>query len=201
MATKEIAASRAAKGRAPHRRNEDARLAVLRAADELLIERGFGGVTVEGIAARAGVSKQTIYRWWPSKVDILLDTLVEKADRRLKIPEDGPVVDAVRGYLRALARFLTKLDAGKVLLALLGEAQHDAETAALFHERYFDPRRVRERALLKRGIADGELPAGLNPDTTLDALIGPIVYRALTGAKVSRPFVDALVDRVFTPGD
>jgi AcrR family transcriptional regulator len=196
MVNERNSASRAPKGRAPQRRNEDARLAVLGAADELLIERGFGGVTVEGIAARAGVSKQTIYRWWPSKVDILLDTLVEEADRRLKIPEDGPVVDAVRTYLRALARFLTREDAGKVLLALLGEAQHDAETATLFHERYLDPRRARERALLKRGIAAGELPAGLNPDATLDALIGPIVYRALTGAKVSRPFVDALLCRV-----
>jgi AcrR family transcriptional regulator len=196
MPTEKIAGSRSAKGRAPQRRNEDARLAVLAAADELLIERGFGGVTVEGIAARAGVAKQTIYRWWPSKVDILLDTLVEDADRRLKIPEDGPVIDSVRTYLRALARFLTKEDAGKVLLALLGEAQHDAETATLFHERYLDPRRARERALLKRGIAAGELPAGLNPDATLDALIGPIVYRALTGATVSRGFVDGVVDRV-----
>jgi AcrR family transcriptional regulator len=196
MAKERTSATRGSKARAPQRRNEEARLAVLAAADELLIERGFGGVTVEGIAARAGVSKQTIYRWWPSKVDILLDTLVEEADRRLKIPEDGPVVDAVRGYLRALARFLAKEDAGVVLLALLGEAQHDAETAALFHERYLDPRRARECALLKRGIAAGELPTGLNPDTTLDALIGPIVYRALTGAKVSRPFADALVDRV-----
>jgi AcrR family transcriptional regulator len=196
MPTEKTAGSRSAKGRAPQRRNEDARLAVLAAADELLIERGFGGVTVEGIAARAGVAKQTIYRWWPSKVDILLDTLVEEADRRLKIPEDGPVVDGVRAYLRALARFLTKEDAGKVLLALLGEAQHDAETATLFHERYLDPRRARERALLKRGIAAGELPAGLNLDATLDALIGPIVYRALTGATVSRGFVDSLVDRV-----
>jgi AcrR family transcriptional regulator len=196
MPTEKIAGSRSAKGRAPQRRNEDARLAVLAAADELLIERGFGGVTVEGIAARAGVAKQTIYRWWPSKVDILLDTLVEEADRRLKIPEDGPVIDGVRAYLRALARFLTKEDAGKVLLALLGEAQHDAGTATLFHERYLDPRRARERALLKRGISAGELPAGLNPDATLDALIGPVVYRALTGAKVSRAFVDRLVDRV-----
>jgi AcrR family transcriptional regulator len=199
MATEKSSAARGPKGNAPRRRNEDARLAVLGAADELLIERGFGDVTVEGIAARAGVSKQTIYRWWPSKVDILLDTLVDEADRRLKIPEDGPAVDAVRGYLRALARFLTKEDAGVVLLALLGEAQHDSETAALFHERYLDPRRARERALLKRGIAAGELPAGLNLDATLDSLIGPIVYRALTGAKVSRPFVDSLVDRVLTP--
>jgi AcrR family transcriptional regulator len=196
MPTEKTAGSRSAKGRAPQRRNEDARLAVLAAADELLIERGFGGVTIEGIAARAGVAKQTIYRWWPSKVDILLDTLVEDADRRLKIPEDGPVIDGVRAYVRALARFLTKEDAGKVLLALIGEAQHDAETATLFHERYLDPRRARERALLKRGIAAGELPAGLNPDATLDALTGPIVYRALTGATVSRGFVDGVVDRL-----
>lgn len=199
MGTEKTSASRAPKGRAPQRRNEEARLAVLGAADELLVERGFGAVTVEGIAARAGVAKQTIYRWWPSKVDILLDTLVEEADRRLKISEDGPVVDAVRAYLRALARFLAKDDAGKVLLALIGEAQHDAETAALFHERYLDPRRARERALLKRGIAAGELPAGLNADAALDALLGPIVYRALTGATVSRGFVDGVVDRVLAP--
>src|ERR1700759_1105547 len=122
-----------AKGRAPQRRNEQARLAVLHAADDLLEERGFAGVTIEGIAARAGVAKQTIYRWWPSKVDVLLETLVEQADRRLKIPEEGPVVDAIRAYVRALARFLSKADAGQVLLALLGEAQHDPATATLFH--------------------------------------------------------------------
>ncbi len=199
MATEESSAARGSKGRAPQRRNEDARLAILRAAADLLVERGFGGVTVEGIAARAGVAKQTIYRWWPSKVDILLDVLVEEADRRLKIPEDGPVVDSLRTYLRVFARFLAKGDAGQVLLALIGEAQHDAEAATLFHERYLDPRRARERALLKRGIATGELPAGLNPDAMLDALVGPIVYRAMTGAKIPRPFVDGLVDRVLGP--
>src|ERR1700729_523747 len=80
---------RAPKGRAPHRRDENARLAVLHAADDLLVERGFGGVTVEGIAARAGVAKQTIYRWWPSKVDILLDTLIDDARTRLAVPDTG----------------------------------------------------------------------------------------------------------------
>jgi AcrR family transcriptional regulator len=195
MATEKATASRAPKGRAPHRRNEDARLAVLHAADDLLVERGFAGVTIEGIAARAGVAKQTIYRWWPSKVDILLDTLVEDAGKRLAVPTDGPAVDSMRRYLRAMARFLTKEDAGQVLLALLGEAQHDAETARLFHERYLDPRRAAEREVLARGIAAGELPKGLDPDATLDALIGPILFRALTGAKIPRAFVDDLVDR------
>jgi len=199
MATAKATAGRAPKGRAPERRNEEARLAVLRAADDLLVEKGFGGVTVEGIAARAGVAKQTIYRWWPSKVDILLDTLVEEADRRLKVPGEGDAADSLRRYLRALARFLTKEDAGRVLLALLGEAQHDAGTAALFHERYLDPRRGRERALIRRGIAAGELPTGVSPDALLDALVGPIVYRALTGAPVTPAFVDSLLARTLPP--
>jgi AcrR family transcriptional regulator len=150
-------------------------------------------VTVEGIAARAGVAKQTIYRWWPSKVDILLDTLIEDADRQLPVPTSGPVLDGLRRYLRAFARFLAKEDAGRVLLALLGEAQHDPAVAATFHERYLDPRRAAERALLRRGIDAGELPSGLDVDTTLDALIGPLTYRALTGARLTPAFADGLL--------
>jgi AcrR family transcriptional regulator len=187
------AETRPAKGRAPHRRDENARLAVLHAADDLLVERGFGGVTIEGIAARAGVAKQTIYRWWPSKVDVLLDTLVDDASRQLVVPDTGSAIDDTRRYLRVLARFLTREPAGKVLLALLGEAQHDAEMAGVFHHRYLDPQREREREMLKRGIAAGELPAALDVDAALDAMSGPIVYRALTGAPIPRTFVDGLV--------
>jgi AcrR family transcriptional regulator len=187
------AETRPAKGRAPHRRDENARLAVLHAADDLLVERGFGGVTIEGIAARAGVAKQTIYRWWPSKVDVLLDTLVDDASRQLVVPDTGSAIDDTRRYLRVLARFLTREPAGKVLLALLGEAQHDAEMAGVFRHRYLDPQREREREMLKRGMAAGQLPAALDVDAALDALSGPIVYRALTGAPIPRTFVDGLV--------
>ncbi len=194
-----MAAERTTKGRAPHRRNEEARLAVLHAADDLLVEKGFGGVTVEGIASRAGVAKQTIYRWWPSKVDILLDTLVEDAGRALAPRQTGPAVDAVRRYLRDLARFLTKEPAGRVLLALVGEAQHDAAVAELFRERYLEPQRERERALLVRGIQEGDLPDGLDVDGTWDVLCGPIVFRALTGVQIPKSFVDRLVDGVLGP--
>ena len=165
----------------------------MHAADDLLAERGFAGDTVEAIAARAGVAKQTIYRWWPSKVEILLDSLLDDASSELTIPDTGPAAEAVRRYLHGLARFLTEEPAGKVLLALLGEAQHDAEMAGIFHHRYLDPQREREREMLKRGIAAGELPAALDVDAALDAMIGPIVYRALTGAPIPRSFVDGLV--------
>ncbi|HUA05675.1 MAG TPA: TetR/AcrR family transcriptional regulator [Solirubrobacteraceae bacterium] len=187
------AAARAQKGRAPHRRDENARLAVLHAADDLLVERGFGGVTIEGIAARAGVAKQTIYRWWPSKVDILLDTLIEDAGHQLATRDMGSAIESTRRYLRTLGRFLAKDPAGRVLLALIGEAQHDPGVARIFHERYLEPQRRAEREMLRRGVASGELAADLDIDAALDALAGPIVYRALTGAPISRAFIDRLI--------
>jgi AcrR family transcriptional regulator len=188
--------TRAPKGRAPHRRDENARLAVLHAADDLLVERSFGGVTIEGIAARAGVAKQTIYRWWPSKVAILLDTLIDDAGSQLAVPDTGSAVESARRYLRTLARFLTEEPAGKVLLALIGEAQHDPAMARTFHQRYLDPQRHNERAMLQRGIASGELSAGLDIDAALDALCGPILLRALTGAQIPRTFIDGLITDV-----
>jgi AcrR family transcriptional regulator len=185
--------TRAPKGRAPRRRDENARVAVLHAADDLLVERGFGGVTIEGIATRAGVAKQTIYRWWPSKVDILLDTLVDDASSQLPVPDTGPAVEGARQYLGALARFVTEEPAGKVLLALIGEAQHDPEMARTFHQRYLDPRREGEREMLRRGVTSGELPAGLDVDAALDALCGPVVYRGLTGTPIPQSFIDGLI--------
>jgi AcrR family transcriptional regulator len=184
---------RAPKGRAPHRRDENARLAVLHAADDLLVERGFANVTIEGIAARAGVAKQTIYRWWPSKVDILLDTLIDDASSRLAVPAASSAVESTRQYLRSLARFLTREPAGKVLLALLGEAQHDPAMAHAFHQRYLDPQRQSEREMIERGIASGELSAELDIDAVLDALCGAIFYRALTGTRIPRTLIDRLI--------
>src|ERR1700733_3397150 len=102
MPERATASSRAPKGRAPHRRDENARRAVLHAADDLLVERGFARVTIEGVAARAGVAQQTIYRGWTSKVDILLDTLIDDASRQLAIPDAGSAVENTRRYLRAL---------------------------------------------------------------------------------------------------
>src|SRR5579864_9238977 len=102
-------------------RSEEARQAVLEAADGLLVERGFAGVTIEGIAARAGVAKQTIYRWWPSITDILMEAFVEDAAQELTPPDRGDLASDLRIHLRNCARFLTKSDAGAVFRALAGE--------------------------------------------------------------------------------
>src|SRR5580698_8470605 len=108
-----------------HGRSEEARMAVLEAADDLLVERGFAGVTIEGIAARAGVAKQTIYRWWDSKTGILFDALTEDAEGYFTSPDTGDLGRDLRGRLAELAAFLSATDAGAVYRALAGQAQHD----------------------------------------------------------------------------
>lgn len=181
------------------RRDEAARLAVLHAADDLLVEHGFGALTIEAIARRAGVAKQTIYRWWPSKVEILLDTLIEDSNKHLAVPTEEPTAESIRGYLRRFAQFLARDPAGKVLLALIAQAQHDPDTAESLHKRYLGPRRDQERDMLTRGIDAGEISPRLGPDATIDALVGPIVYCALTGSSIPRELVDTLVENLLRP--
>ncbi|MEU7045693.1 TetR/AcrR family transcriptional regulator [Streptomyces varsoviensis] len=185
--------------RSGSRRDEAARLAVLHAADDLLDERGFGALTVEAIARRAGVAKQTIYRWWPSKVEILLDTLIADSEKSLPVPAERPTAETVRDYLRGYARFLADDPAGKVLLALFAEAQHHPATAERFHERYLGPRREQERAMLAHVIDAGAIAPSLDADAALDALLGPILYRALTGTNTPDETVDTLFEALLRP--
>jgi AcrR family transcriptional regulator len=185
------------KGRAPHRRSDRARVAVLHAADDLLVELGYAGVTIEGIASRAGVAKQTIYRWWPSKFEILMDTFLQDAAGALEIPDTGTVDGDLRQHLRQLARFVAEDPAGRVMLALIGQAQHDAETARNFQQRFLDERRALDRVILERGIARGDLPDDTDPDLVIDMIYGPVYHRVLlTGLPVDDRFIDGLVSHV-----
>jgi len=177
-----------------HGRSEAARQAVLEAADDLLAERGFVGVTIEGIAARANVAKQTIYRWWPSKVDILLEAFADDMDEHLFPPDLGNIGDDLRDHLHRLALFLTESDPGEVFRALAGQAQHDPVLANRLRSDHLNRQRERDRVPLQRAVDRGELPADLDIDLALDQLVGPIYYRVLvTGEPVPREFTDHLV--------
>lgn len=178
-----------------HGRSEDARVAILHAADDLLVEKGFAGVTIEGVAAAAGVSKQTIYRWWSSKTEILLDTFLGDAAEKLVRREQPTLAEDLRGYLRSLAAFLTGDDAGAVFRALIGHAQHDPVFAAQLRTHYLDEQRQRDRAPLDLAVRRGELPAGLDVPAAVDMLVGPLYHRILmTGDPVDEAFIDQLVE-------
>ncbi|GAB7048643.1 TetR/AcrR family transcriptional regulator [Catenuloplanes indicus] len=178
-----------------HGRSEEARLSILEAADDLLVERGYARLTIEGIAARAGVAKQTIYRWWQSKADVLLEAFSTDAREALSPPDTGELGTDLRLHLRGLATFLTEHDAGAVFRALHGEAQHDATLAARLRAEHLNRQRELDRAPLERAVTRGDLPAGLDLDLLVDTLVGPIYYRVLvTGDPVGAEFTDRLVD-------
>lgn len=170
-------------------------MAVLEAADDLLVERGFAGVTIEGIAARAGVAKQTIYRWWASKTGILFDALLADADEHFTTPDHGDLGSDLRDQLRQLAAFLTTTDAGAVCRALAGQAQHDPAVAARFRSEFVARQRERDREPFLRARRRGELRESADIELAIDQLVGPIYYRVLiTGQGVPPRFTDALVN-------
>jgi AcrR family transcriptional regulator len=178
-----------------HGHSEQARQAVLEAADDLLVEKGFAGVTIEGIAARAGVAKQTVYRRWKTKTDVLLDAFLQDADEALTPPDHGDLAPDLRAHLRQLALFLTRSDAGAVFRALIGHAQHDPAFAASLRSRYLDAQRRRDRLPLERAVERGQLAAGLDMAAEIDQLVGPVYHRVLVTAEpVDQAFTDRLVE-------
>lgn len=171
-------------------------MAVLEAADDLLVELGFAGVTIEGIAVRAGVAKQTIYRWWDSKTDILFDALAVDAAEYFTSADHGDLGRDLSDRLSQLATFLTSTDAGAVCRAIAGQAQHDPAVAARFAAEFVAPQRERDREPFLRARRRGELDPATDIDLAIDQLAGPVYYRVLvTGLPVPRRFTDALVDR------
>ncbi|KWV33472.1 TetR/AcrR family transcriptional regulator [Micromonospora rifamycinica] len=179
-----------------HGRSEAAREAVLQAADDLVAETGYAKVTIEGIAARAGVAKQTIYRWWRSKTDILVDAFVADSAQELTLPDTGALRTDLRAHLDELVRFLEVSDSGAVFRALAGQAQHDPELAARLRAEVLPRLRARDRVPFDRAVARGELPAEVDVDLLVDQTVGPIHFRVLvTGEPVTPALLDALVTR------
>jgi AcrR family transcriptional regulator len=184
-----------------HGRSQEARLAVLEAADDLLVERGFAGLTIEGVAARAGVAKQTIYRWWASKTDILFDALIVDAAEFFTPADHGDLGRDLQDQLGQLATFLSTTDAGAVFRALAGQAQHDPAVAARFEAEVMARQRDRDRAPFLRARRRGELAETTDIDLAVDRLVGPIYYRVLLARRsVPVTFTDALVRRYLAEG-
>ena len=153
-------------------------------------------MTVEGIAAAAGVAKQTIYRRWDSITDILFEALAEDAAAHFTSPDTGDLGTDLRTRLRETAAFLARRDTGAMVRALAGQAQHDQAIAARFEAQYLAGQRDLDRQPFLRAIQCGALPPATDIDLAVDQLAGPIYYRALFGSQpVTADYADQLVDR------
>lgn len=178
-------------------RNAETERTILATAYELLLEEGFGAVTVEKIADRAKVSKATIYKWWPNKAAVVMDSFLSAAMSRLPVPDTGSVMEDMVIQAGNLAGFLTSRE-GRVIAELVGEGQFDGKLAEEYRARYFAPRRLDSRRILERGVQRGELQSGLDLELCIDLVYGPLFYRLLvTGEPIDPPFIKAVVNYAF----
>jgi AcrR family transcriptional regulator len=157
-------------------RSEATRRAIEAAALDELRERGYASLTIEGIAARAGAGKQTIYRWWRSKADLVLDAMTGFADASIPIPDEGTLAGDLLAFLVATFR---QGAARPALVGLMAEAVLDPEFATAFRERFLFARRAALRGILQQALDRGEIAPGTDPELLLDVVFGVMWYRLL----------------------
>jgi AcrR family transcriptional regulator len=190
-----------AKRRPGRPRSAAAEQAILGAALGLAAEVGLTKMTIEGVATRAGVGKATIYRRWDSKEELFADALRGVA-ADMELPPDGGSFRA--DWLAIIGQEFDRIAASgaRILPRLMSEAADDPLLFELLIERMVAPRRRIAAELIRRGIARGELRADLDPELTIDLLVGPIIYRALiSGAEFDavRGMTERVLDEVL-PG-
>jgi AcrR family transcriptional regulator len=181
-------------------RSAKAHAAILQVAAALLLEHGLDAVSMDAVAARAGVSKATIYRWWPTKETLALDALHTEWTAAAPVPRD---TGSLRGDLIELlspwAHLVTAQPYARVIAALLAETRSNPEFAAEYQCRVIEPRRDQAREILGRAIERGEITAGLDLEVALDLLYGPLYLRLLQGhAPLDGDFVRAAIDLALT---
>lgn len=159
-------------GAATRRRSEKSRVAIVTATRELLLEKGFDGLSIEAVAARAGVGKQTIYRWWPSRPALVADVLLEDAPQILApVPHTDDLVGDLVTWTDRLAAALTTARGHAMLRILTVASLEHADTAARLRDGFGLP--------LHRSVQERFAAAGVAADaaeSVADALVGGVVY-------------------------
>lgn len=183
----------------PARRNETSRRAILSAAHELAGEAGHAALSVESIADRAGVGKQTIHRWWPSKGAVLLDAFIVFADgpdgELAALPDTGDLEADLKTALRATVAELSDPRHGRALRALATEILGDPDLAAVHAERLEAPTAERRRERLRSAQRAGQLPEDLDLDMAVEMLWGAVRSRwMLRSGPLTPDYADAVVE-------
>ncbi len=182
--------------RAPGRpRSENARRAILDAAFAMMNEAG-GRVTMEAVAARAGVGKPTIYRYWPNARALEMAAMLEQSSPSTAIKIGGDATADLRAQLaKVVATFATPR--GRQTAQMLATATPDSELLKIFRNQFILKSREEGRAILERGISKGSVRPDIAIEAALDMIYGPVFYRLLVGhAPLDGGFVDDLLDAV-----
>lgn len=184
-------------GRTGPHRDRELEAKILASARELISEKGPGAVSINQIAAHAGVGKQTIYRWWPRKASVLIDALEQQFESESPFPTSGSAKDDIRDQMRTVAASFSS-PTGSMIRELVAEAQGDSALAEEFRTRFVAEWRRGGAAALRAGVADGQLRADLDVEIAIDLLYAPLWLRMLLGHQpLDGASVDAIVEQAW----
>jgi AcrR family transcriptional regulator len=164
--------------RAGRRRSETSRQAILQAAFALMEEVGFDRMSIEGVAARAGVGKTTIYRWWGSRGVLAVEAFLTAVAPAIAFPHSNSARNDMIAQMVALAE-LYRGPTGRFVREMIGSSQSDPAMRGAFHDLFLAPRRQAARDVFRRGQAAGAFRPDADADAAIDALYSPIYYRLL----------------------
>lgn len=178
-------------------RSERAHRAIVAATQELLVESGYRELTIEGVAARAGVGKQTIYRWWPTRASLVLEAYLAGSDTVALPKPTRSVATDVRRLLDWLVEVLAQPIGGPVVAGFVADLGHDADLAETFQRDVVPARRLAMLAALERGVERGEIRRDSDLELAVDALHGAVFYRLfLSGEPLDAAFTRRLARQV-----
>lgn len=175
-------------------RSDAVHRAILDATRELLVRDGFTRLRLEGVAARAGVGKATIYRRWPSKEALALDLLLELASPHLAVDATGDTRAELREVVLNAIRGLTETPFGPVMKALISQIAGNPAIGDPFREMVVGARREQVVWVIERGIARGDLRPEVDPAIATELLVGPVYFRLVFGGRLDAAFADQVVD-------
>ena len=154
---------------------------------------------MEAVANLAGVSKATVYRWWPNKASLVADAFASSSLAELRFPDTGSVLTDLSQQMSHLVNVF-KGRRGKLVASLIGGGQSDPELIESFVKKFLRPRRQEAYLTLERAVERGELPRNLDFDVVLDSLYGPIYMRFLLGhGPLTKTFTNEICDLVLRP--
>jgi AcrR family transcriptional regulator len=179
------------------RRQSQTETAILDATRELLAEAGVHGLTIEGVAARAGVAKTTIYRRWRSKDELALAVLIDMVENVVATPDFADTRKELISFVNAAVKILGSTLMGRVMQGLVSDLATDPGLARAFRERVVAMRLGEVRRLIERGIKRGDLRPDTDIELAHELLFGPVYYRLLlSGAPLDKKLAERIVDAV-----
>ncbi|MFS4093568.1 TetR/AcrR family transcriptional regulator C-terminal ligand-binding domain-containing protein [Streptomyces sp. AF1A] len=173
---------------------DEVRADVFRVVGEVLLKEGMADLTFERVARLSGVSKTTLYKWWPSKGALALDGYFHAVEQTLAFEDTGDIRADLTSQLRAFARIMTRTPAGRVVTELIGQSQTDDELATAFRSLYSSERRRLAAERLARAREQGQIRPDIDVQVLVDQLWGAVYHRLLIPDEpVTDDFVVALV--------